>query len=67
MRALPLNIIWGIWLARNLKLFEGHETLPPKCAIQFLNMGSAYPWVEEKKKTEYKRRCHPYIYYLGIL
>jgi len=21
MRVLPLNIAWGIWLARNLKLF----------------------------------------------
>jgi hypothetical protein len=23
IRTLPLNIAWGIWLARNLKLFEG--------------------------------------------
>jgi hypothetical protein len=33
IKALPLNIAWGIWLARNLKLFEGYETLPLKCAI----------------------------------
>jgi hypothetical protein len=42
-RALPLNIAWGIWLARNLKLFEGHETLPLKCAIQSLNILNSYP------------------------
>jgi hypothetical protein len=50
MRALPLNIAWGIWLARNLKLFEGQETLLLKCAIQSLNILNVYPQVEEKQK-----------------
>jgi hypothetical protein len=28
IKVIPLNIAWGIRLARNLKLFEGQETLP---------------------------------------
>ena len=43
IRALPLNIAWGIWLARNLKLFEGKETLPLKCDVQALNILNAFP------------------------
>jgi len=26
IKALPLNIAWGVWLERNLNLFEGKET-----------------------------------------
>jgi hypothetical protein len=43
IKALPLNIAWGVWLARNLKLFEGKETLPLKCVVQALNILNAYP------------------------
>jgi hypothetical protein len=43
IRALPLNIVWGVWLARNLKLFEDKETLPLKCVVQSLNILNAYP------------------------
>jgi hypothetical protein len=32
--------------------FEGHETLPLKCAIQSLNILNAYPQVEEKQKRK---------------
>jgi hypothetical protein len=28
MRALPLNIAWGIWLARNLKLLKDRRPYP---------------------------------------
>jgi hypothetical protein len=42
IKSLPLNIAWGVWLARNLSLFEGKETLPLKCAIQSLNILNAY-------------------------
>jgi hypothetical protein len=41
--SLPLNIAWGVWLAMNLKLFEGKETLPLKCVVQALNILNAYP------------------------
>jgi len=43
IRALPLNIAWGFWLARNLKLFEGKETLPLKCVVHALNILNAFP------------------------
>jgi hypothetical protein len=52
IKALPLNIAWGIWLTKSLKLFEGHETLPLKCATQYLNILNEYPRVEEKQKQK---------------
>jgi hypothetical protein len=33
IKSLPLNIAQGVWLAMNLKLFEGKETLPLKCVV----------------------------------
>jgi hypothetical protein len=33
IRALPLNLVWGVWLVRNMKLFEDKETLPLKCVF----------------------------------
>jgi hypothetical protein len=41
--SLPLNIAWGVWLAKNLKLFEGKETLPLKCVVHDINILNAYP------------------------
>jgi hypothetical protein len=29
-----INVAWGIWLAKTLKLFEDKETLPLKCVVQ---------------------------------
>jgi hypothetical protein len=51
IRALPLNIVWGVWLAKNLKLFEDKETLPLKCVVQghkylkclSIGAGKSYP------------------------
>jgi hypothetical protein len=51
IRALPLNIAWGVWLARNLKLFEGKETLPLKCVVQDLNILNAFPQPQEKQSS----------------
>jgi hypothetical protein len=70
IRSLPLNIAWGVWLARNLKLFEGKETLPLKCVIQSLNILNAYPWVEEKQKRhelkeEVINKAIPWAYFDG--
>jgi len=33
IKALPLNIDWGVWLARNLILFERKNNLSLKCVI----------------------------------
>jgi hypothetical protein len=49
IRALPLNIAWGVWLARNLKLFEDKETLPLKCAVQAINILNAYPQLQKNQ------------------
>jgi len=49
IKYLPLNIAKGVWIARNLCLLEGIETLPLKCVIQSLNILSAYPQLEEKQ------------------
>jgi hypothetical protein len=33
INSLPLDIAWGVWLAKNLEIFEGNETLPLRCVI----------------------------------
>jgi hypothetical protein len=43
IKELPHNIDWGIWLARNLNLFEDKETLPLKCVVEAINILKSYP------------------------
>jgi hypothetical protein len=42
-RALPLIVEWVVWLARNSNLFEYKEIIPQQCAIQSMNILSAFP------------------------
>jgi hypothetical protein len=49
IKALPINIAWGAWLAKNLKLFEINKTLPLKCVVQGLNILNAFPQNEDKQ------------------
>jgi hypothetical protein len=41
IRSLPLNIVWDVFLARNLKLFEDRDTYL-KCIFKSLNILNAY-------------------------
>jgi hypothetical protein len=51
IRALPLNIAWGVWLDMNLKLFENKETLPLKCVVHELNILNIYLRFHDKQIT----------------
>jgi ribonuclease HI len=50
-KALPLNIAWGVWLAKNMKLFEGKKTQHLKCLVWDLNIINSYPQSQGKKST----------------
>jgi hypothetical protein len=40
---VPINVSWGIWLGRILKLSEDKETLYLECVVQELNILYVFP------------------------
>jgi len=45
---LYLNIVWGVWLTINLKLFKEKETVHVKCVVQTITNLNVYPQVQKK-------------------
>eukprot|EP01018_Ginkgo_biloba_P023075 Gb_32325 [translate_table: standard] len=51
VKALPLIVAWGVWLAQNASIFDEQEILPIQCALQSKTILDSFKQIHKEKSV----------------